>query len=162
MPMLRSKSDIATAFFWLLTFTNIVSGIPVAHAGERSPLLSLPLDCGSTKPCIIQNYVDRQAGPEARDFMCGALSYDGHKGTDFRIPDLAQMRKGVSVRAAAAGKVIGIRLVPPGQCIRNLFPFITQLHSKYPYRGGDVFDLMLSHVDKNKIKLVVNRFVHHA
>ena len=59
--------------------------------------------------CIVQNYVDRDAGPGARDYRCGFLAYDGHKGTDFRVVDRTLYRSGVAVLAAAAGGVRAIR-----------------------------------------------------
>lgn len=54
--------------------------------------------------------------------MCGALSYDGHKGTDFRITDLRIMHKGVAVRASARGKVIGLRNDYPEHEIKGFRP----------------------------------------
>lgn len=71
--------------------------------------LALPLDCALGENCFIQQYVDRDPGPGARDFTCGTLAYDRHEGTDFALPSLAAMREGVTVRAAAAGTVRGIR-----------------------------------------------------
>jgi hypothetical protein len=44
-----------------------------------------------------------------RDYACGKLAGDGHKGTDFAIRDLATMVAGVEVRAAAAGVVEALR-----------------------------------------------------
>ena len=73
------------------------------------PVLSLPIDCTPGEDCHVQNYVDRKAGPEAADFACGTLSYDGHNGTDFAVGSLTAMRDGVEVRAAAAGIVRGTR-----------------------------------------------------
>jgi hypothetical protein len=72
-------------------------------------LLQQPVDCTLGQTCFIQQYVDRDPGNAARDFTCGALSYDGHKGTDFGLPSLAAMRAGVDVLAAAPGVVIGTR-----------------------------------------------------
>ena len=63
--------------------------------------LQLPLDCDLGETCFIQQYVDTDPGPGAQDFMGGPLSYDGHKGTDFRITDLAAMQAGVAVFAPA-------------------------------------------------------------
>lgn len=71
--------------------------------------LSLPVDCALGQTCHIQQYVDRDPGEGAADYTCGPLSYDGHKGTDFRLPDRAAMRAGVHVLAAAPGVVQGLR-----------------------------------------------------
>jgi murein DD-endopeptidase MepM/ murein hydrolase activator NlpD len=78
-------------------------------SGWAAPSLSLPLACDMGSACIVQNYVDRDAGPGARDYRCGFLAYDGHKGTDFRVVDRALYRSGVAVLAAAAGRVRAIR-----------------------------------------------------
>ena len=72
--------------------------------------LHAPLNCTLGKNCFIQNYVDQDAGISSwRDFTCGPLSYDGHKGTDFRLKNTKQMEKGVKVLAIADGKVLGLR-----------------------------------------------------
>jgi hypothetical protein len=71
--------------------------------------LDLPVDCTIGETCFVQNYVDHDPGPGATDFLCGPLSYDGHKGTDIGLPSLNVMQAGVDVIAAAPGIVIGIR-----------------------------------------------------
>lgn len=80
-----------------------------APVAADAPILSLPIDCTLGKTCYIQNYVDRDSGPHALDFRCGGLSYDGHKGTDFGLPTLTDMRRGVDVLASAPGVVSGFR-----------------------------------------------------
>jgi hypothetical protein len=67
------------------------------------------LDCTLGQDCYIQQYVDHDTGPGAGDYLCGTLSYDGHEGTDFGIPTLADMARGVPVVAAAPGIVTGVR-----------------------------------------------------
>lgn len=71
--------------------------------------MQLPIDCEVGKTCELQNYVDRDEGPGARDYQCRAMTYNGHKGTDFRLPDLAAMREGVDVLAVASGRVLRMR-----------------------------------------------------
>lgn len=78
-------------------------------AEEPAPRFGLPIRCTLGEDCFVQNYVDRDPGPGWRDFQCGHLSYDGHHGTDFRLLDLAQMRRGVAVVAAAPGVVVAVR-----------------------------------------------------
>ncbi len=80
-----------------------------SRAMAAPPALDVPVACELGRDCFIQFYVDRDAGTEIADYRCGALSYDGHKGTDFRLADLPAMRRGVVVRAAAAGTVRAIR-----------------------------------------------------
>ena len=80
-----------------------------AAAQESGSRFGLPVDCEMGTVCFIQNYVDRDPGALARDHACGLLSYDGYKGTDFRVADLVTMRRGIAVIAAAAGTVRGMR-----------------------------------------------------
>lgn len=81
-----------------------------ASLAEAEPFsLAFPVDCTLGESCHIQQYVDHDPGPGARDFTCQGLSYDGHKGTDIALPTVEEMRHGVTVRAAAAGVVRGVR-----------------------------------------------------
>ncbi|MEM9009891.1 MAG: M23 family metallopeptidase [Pseudomonadota bacterium] len=77
--------------------------------GEEVPSLAFPVDCALGRDCHIQQYVDRAAGPEAADFTCGPLSYDGHKGTDIRLIDDAAIAGDVPVLAAGEGVVRAVR-----------------------------------------------------
>lgn len=67
--------------------------------------LSIPIQCEIGVSCEVQNLVDRDPGPGARDFRCGSLTYEGHNGVDFRVPDLKAQKAGVAVLAAADGTV---------------------------------------------------------
>jgi len=94
---------------FLVMAAALALGTAVARAADGTLELALPVRCELNKTCWIQNYVDRDPGPGTADHHCGSLSYDGHKGTDFRLSDYAAMRRGVRVLAAAAGKVRGMR-----------------------------------------------------
>ena len=78
-------------------------------AAQEAPALALPVDCDLGSRCFVQNYVDADPSSGAKDFRCGNLVYDGHKGTDFRTRTMAEMRAGVPVVAAAPGVVIALR-----------------------------------------------------
>lgn len=97
--------------FGILLFGLIL----VAALSAMLPLYSYaftlhqPLDCTIGTDCFIQNYVDIDPSKGWKDYRCGHLSYDGHKGTDFRLINLEQMRQGVNVLAVADGTVEGIR-----------------------------------------------------
>jgi hypothetical protein len=71
--------------------------------------LVFPLDCELGETCFLQQFMDRDAGPGARDFTCGPASYDGHTGTDIRVADFEMMADGWPVMAAAPGTVRGTR-----------------------------------------------------
>lgn len=97
-------------------FRIFVSAIPLAglllliSCAQSEPFsLAFPVDCRLGQDCIIQNYVDLDPGPGWQDYNCGSLTYDGHKGTDIRVRDLAMMNDGVAVLAAADGVVTGTR-----------------------------------------------------
>lgn len=76
-------------------------------AGDIS--LGLPIDCELGNTCYIQNYVDADPSDTMADFTCGALSYDGHKGTDFALPTVKDLESNVHVLASAAGTVMATR-----------------------------------------------------
>lgn len=76
----------------------------VPAAGEAPIEFQIPLGCEMGTTCFVQNLVDHDPGPGATDYMCGQLTYDGHDGTDFRVPDL-RIARTVKVLAAAAGRV---------------------------------------------------------
>lgn len=71
--------------------------------------MDMPIACTLGKDCYIQNFVDTNSGPDYEDYTCGPLSYDGHKGTDFRLLNYVQMREGVNVLNADNGTVRNIR-----------------------------------------------------
>ena len=83
--------------------------LPAAAGAQAQPSLELPVDCRPGNDCWILRYVDHDPGPGARDYACGKLTGDGHKGTDFAVADFATIAEGVEVRAAAAGVVDALR-----------------------------------------------------
>jgi len=78
-------------------------------AAAKDPLFNIPIACALGDSCYIQNYMDTDPSPAASDFTCAALTYDGHKGTDFALPTLADMHSGVDVIASAPGTVVALR-----------------------------------------------------
>ena len=99
---------------WRLCLAGILAAASLGGHSASSKDVSgdgfgLPIDCKLGTSCWIVNYPD--AGPEStsRDFHCNHLTYDGHKGTDFAVRDLAAVRRGVAVVAAAAGRVLRTR-----------------------------------------------------
>ena len=91
----------------------------MAAAPAAAMEFSLPLACTPGSDCAVQNYVDRDPGPDAVDFDCGHQTYDGHDATDIRIRSLKAMGDGVPVLAAAAGTVTAIRDGMPDVSIRE-------------------------------------------
>lgn len=100
----RQNSKSFPAALLVLT---VCHGFAAAQASELR--LRLPVDCRLGEECFVQNYVDVDPSPDRLDFACGRLTYDGHQGSDFRLPDMAAMRRGAPVVAAAAGTVARVR-----------------------------------------------------
>src|SRR5689334_2100587 len=97
------------AFRPLLAFALFTGLAPAAATQTAPPSLSFPLACTLGKTCEIQHYVDRDPGPGTRDYRCGPQTYEGHSGIDIRLMDMAAQRRGVSVLAAAPGRVVRLR-----------------------------------------------------
>ena len=76
---------------------------------QEPPALSVPIACETGRNCLIQNYVDQGGGQGPRDYRCGFLTYEGHRGIDIRVTDSAWGRQGVPVLAAADGRVRAVR-----------------------------------------------------
>lgn len=112
----KAWSAVAAAF--LLA----IASRPASGQEGEAPSLRLPLICDMAQVCSIQNYFDHRPGPERLDYACGRLSYDGHDGTDFRVPDEVVMRQGVPVVAAADGVVRGVRDSMPDVNVKTLGP----------------------------------------
>ena len=101
---------------WALALGLGGLGLLVGHsAAANPPRLGLPVSCSLGETCFIQQFVDHAPGPTARDYTCGALSYDGHKGTDFGLPNLRHMAAGVDVLAAASAGVRALAESPPAE-----------------------------------------------
>lgn len=71
--------------------------------------LVLPIACVVGQTCQVQNYVDRDDGTLAADYVCGTRTYDAHSGVDFRLTDMRAQQAGVAVLAAADGVVVRVR-----------------------------------------------------
>lgn len=92
-------------------FRRLGVGVFIWFAGSAAaadPVLQQPIDCTLGLSCEIQQFMDHDPETGEQDFACGTASYDGHKGTDFRI-NVPDMDKGVAVLAAADGVVAGLR-----------------------------------------------------
>jgi hypothetical protein len=84
-------------------------GVVAASTGGAAPPFVWPVACTHGDDCWIVRHVDRDPGPGFHDVACGALTADGHEGTDIALADMAALARGVAVRAPAAGEVVGVR-----------------------------------------------------
>lgn len=87
----------------------IAAASAAAPPPTGAPRLSFPLDCRIGTSCALQNHMDRDPGPEAKDYRCGRQTYQNHSGVDIRVLDLAAQRRGVNVLAAGPGTVARLR-----------------------------------------------------
>lgn len=127
-----------------------------APAVAAPPQFVLPIRCTPGEDCAIQNYVDRDPGPGWRDYACGRLSYDGHRGTDFRLPSLQRMAQGVAVLAAADGVVVGIRDGEPDLSLRDRPPGATAARmagNGVRIDHGDGWASQYSHLKEHSIRV---------
>lgn len=89
--------------------------IMICGLAAAKPQFQLPLACKLGKDCWIVNYFDHDGSAKTKDYRCGNLTYDGHRGTDFAVVDDLAMEQGAVVVAAAAGTV---RLTHDGEADR--------------------------------------------
>jgi hypothetical protein len=93
----------------------LLSFVFIAPAFAQDIQLHLPVACEVGRNCLVQHYVDLDASSAARDYQCGSLTYDGHDGTDFRVPTV---KAAVDVLAAAPGRVLRLRDGVPDVSVR--------------------------------------------
>jgi hypothetical protein len=91
----------------------------LSAAAPGPPRLALPIACKPGADCQLQNHVDRDPGPGARDFRCGGQTYEAHSGTDIRLTDNAARLRGVDVLAAAPGRVVRLRDGEPDISVKD-------------------------------------------
>ncbi len=88
----------------------VVALFNCANAYANEPSFLIPVSCTYGENCWPVNYVDVDPSEGvATDFKCKRKTYDAHQGTDFALASVSQMREGVDVLAAAAGKVLRVR-----------------------------------------------------
>lgn len=75
-----------------------------AASAQESPRFALPLACTIGESCFVQNYVDVDPSEARQDYACGAKTYDGHTGTDFRV------RPGAAVPVLAPARAVVARV----------------------------------------------------
>jgi murein DD-endopeptidase MepM/ murein hydrolase activator NlpD len=106
-------------YLWFLSLSFGLMTLASPGAAE-DPRFELPVVCEMGAVCTIQNYFDHDPGPGRMDYACGRLSYDGHDGTDIRVPDLPTMKQGIAVVATAPGVVKGMRDGMPDVDVRKI------------------------------------------
>ncbi len=110
-PPCNTLSKYPSAFrrIGLAPFLALFALILSACDGDESFELELPIDCVPGETCWAVGYMDVDPGPGAKDYLCGNRTADGSEDTLFAIRDIARMRAGVQVRAAASGVVTAVQ-----------------------------------------------------
>ncbi|NJB69024.1 murein DD-endopeptidase MepM/ murein hydrolase activator NlpD [Desulfobaculum xiamenense] len=153
MPKTIGASLVRTAVSGFLVLMGY-SACP--HAAAYGFTLEIPpVDCARTG-CVIQNYVDQDPSPDYRDYACGRLSYDGSSGTDFRLPNLADMQRGVEVYASAPGTVRAVRDGMADVNFRDIG--IEALKGRYAGNSvvidhGDGWETQYSHLRRDSVRV---------
>ena len=93
------------------------AGEDAGEDGGGRPHLSLPVDCALGADCFVQQLPDMDPDEGRIDPFCGTASYDGHKGTDFRVRSMLDVERGVDVIAAAPGTVMRVRDGEPDRLV---------------------------------------------
>lgn len=96
-------------------FARILLGVLMAAATPAFAQLQLhlPVDCIPGEDCFIQNYMDHDAESgekAAHDYTCKHMTYDGHNGTDFRVPTYADLQRNINVLAAEDGTIKAVQV----------------------------------------------------
>lgn len=120
----------------------------------EAPTLAFPLECTIGAQCFLQNYVDHDPGPGATDYRCGRLTYDGHKGTDIRLVNVAAMNAGVSVLAAAGGRVRAVRDGMEDVSVRRIGPRAVagrEAGNSVVIEHGDGWETQYAHMRRGSI-----------
>ena len=90
----------------LLTVIGLSTGRATAQQG---PQFGLPLNCSGDAPCFVQNLVDIDRGKGILDPFCNAATFDKHKGTDIRLPNIAARQRWGDILSIADGVVTATR-----------------------------------------------------
>ena len=93
----------------ILALALLTPALRASTAPSSTLVLAKPIGCDIGTTCFIQQYADHDPGPGAKDYTCGHDVYDGHDGTDIRLPDKIAQARGVAVLAAADGVVANMR-----------------------------------------------------
>ncbi|NKB52281.1 MAG: peptidoglycan DD-metalloendopeptidase family protein [Rhizobiaceae bacterium] len=102
------QGTIRTSLMTLVVLSSATFGLGHATA-QNGPGFDLPMNCSGDAPCLVQNLVDMDTGPGQQDPFCDRATFDTHKGTDIRVPNIADMQRWGDILAMADGVVKATR-----------------------------------------------------
>lgn len=144
----------------------LLLSIPLPAHAEDDFKIQMPVSCTLEKTCWLVNYPDRDTeNGKASDFSCGPLTYDGHDGSDFAIRDLVAMETGVTVTAAAAGRVLRIRndaadRMPDAEDIRQMLADKKGCGNGVVLDHGEGWQTLYCHMKKDSMRVHEGQDVH--
>lgn len=109
----------------------------------EQPIINWPVDCEINESCWIIHYVDVDPSKNSKDYTCGNLTYNEHKGTDIAIKNLYEFRQGTDVLATANGTVLRIRNNAPDVIFNKAY--LEQLKTSKKQECGN--GLIIDHGD---------------
>jgi hypothetical protein len=79
-----------------------------AYAGEVPTdfKFQMPVDCEYGKDCWLVHTVNHGTSTAEADSYCRARTYGAHRGTDFGVKDMDDIRAGVDILAAQKGRIL--------------------------------------------------------
>ncbi|MFQ5629442.1 MAG: peptidoglycan DD-metalloendopeptidase family protein [bacterium] len=100
----------------------------------------------------VTNYVDLEPSDGLRDYNCGSVTYDGHRGLDIEIVSFYDMDEGVPILCAAPGVVI---FVNDGEFDRQTEWINGAVANAVTVRHADGSDALYWHIRKNSVRVTV-------
>ena len=82
--------------------------VTVSLVGADDLRLIIPIAGVENVDWTLAQHVDHDPTAGVRDYMGGPYTYDGHRGTDFNVPNFRWMDLGHPILAAAAGRVVDV------------------------------------------------------
>lgn len=93
----------------ILVPTLALAAAPRDAAAQNAPQFQMPLECEIGVDCWVLRYFDHDPSEGTKDYECGFMTGNDHRGIDMRVRDYVAMREGVVVMAAADGVVTATR-----------------------------------------------------
>ena len=90
-------------------FSLIIFSVTFSLQNALALTLELPIDCKLGENCWITNLPRHFYENKEVDYKCGSKTYPGHKGTDFILEDIEQMKQGFDVLSPFDGIVKSIQ-----------------------------------------------------
>ncbi|THD82043.1 MAG: M23 family metallopeptidase [Phenylobacterium sp.] len=129
------------------------ASVAFAQSSPTAPKLGFPMACVIGKTCEIQHYFDRDPAHGMLDYHCGHRSEPAHNAIDIRLLDMAAMRRGVDVLAAAPGRVLAVRDGVADNVPGAPLPTASQCGNRVAIDHGDHWITDYCHLERGTLKV---------